>query len=226
MKQFQDISTTIEQYIEDHTDDTSPLLKELLRETEIKTGRARWCIGKAEGKFIQLLVKLSAAKNVVEVGTFTGYSALMIAEALPADGILTTCETNAEYAAIARKFFQKSPSGDKIRLQLNPAIETMRNLAGGSVDFVFIDADKPSYSLYYDEALRILKPGGLIFVDNVFWRKKIFAAKVKNENALAIAALNEKIRKDKRVEKVMLAVRDGVYLIRKKNDCGKPNHAG
>ena len=84
------------------------------------------------------------------------------------------------------------------------------------MDFVFIDADKPSYSQYYDEALRILKPGGLIFVDNVFWRKKIFGAKVKNENAQAIAALNEKIRGDNRVEKVMLAVRDGVYLIRKK----------
>lgn len=210
------IETHIERYMAEHTDDVSPLLDRLLRETEEKTGKSRWSIGKIEGRFLQMLIKISRSKNVFEVGTFTGYSALMIAEALPDDGRVTTCEINQAYAAIAKRYFDKSPNGYKIRLELNPAHITLRGVADDSVDFMFIDADKPGYSQYYEEALRILVPGGLIFVDNVFWRKKIFSAKIKNENARAIAALNAKIKEDTRVEKVMLNIRDGIYLIRKR----------
>ncbi|MFC1886847.1 O-methyltransferase [Thermodesulfobacteriota bacterium] len=209
------INAAMEQYMEEHTDDISPLLVELIRETEKKTGKAYWSIGKIEGIFLQLLVKISNAKNVFEVGTFTGYSALMIAEALPEDGRLVTCEINNEYADIAKQYFNKSPHGYKIRLELNPAHITLGGVAAETMDFVFIDADKPGYRKYYDEGLRILHRGGLIFVDNVFWRQKIFSPKIKNENARAIAALNDKIKQDKRVEKVMLNIRDGVYLIRK-----------
>jgi len=212
----EDIGTIIEQYIDEHTDDVSPLLQQLIHETEEKTGRARWSIGKTEGKFLQLLVKISGAKNVIEVGTFTGYSALLIAEALPGDGSLTTCEVDENYAGLAKQYFDRSPHGSKIRLELNPALKTLGKFSSESVDFVFIDADKPAYSQYYDEALRILRRGGLIFVDNVFWRKKIFSPKLKNENARAIASLNAKIKADTRVEKVMLNIRDGVYLIRKR----------
>jgi len=149
------------------------------------------------------------------VGTFTGYSALVMAEALPEDGILTTCENSREYADIAQRYFDKSSYGQKIQLKLGPAQQSLEAIADDSEDFVFIDADKPSYGIYFDEALRILRSGGIIFVDNVFWRYKIFKKKITNENARAIAAFNEKVRQESRVEKVMLSVRDGVYLIRK-----------
>ena len=206
----------IDKYIDDHTDDVSPLLQELVEETEDATGLSRWSIGKVEGKLMQLLVKISGVRKVIEIGTFTGYSALMIAEALPEDGNLITCETNEAHAEIARRYFEKSLYADKIRLELKPAMKTLKAIADGSIDFVFIDADKPSYGQYFDEAMRILRNGGLIFVDNVFWRNKIFKQPITNENARAIAAFNEKVKNDDRAEKVMLSVRDGVYLIRKK----------
>ena len=205
-----------EKYIDDHTDDVSPLLRELVEETEEVTGLSRWSIGKVEGKLLQLLVKISGARNAIEIGTFTGYSALIIAEALPVDGRLITCEANEKHAEIALRYFKKSPHGGKIRLELKPAMETLKGIADSSVDFVFIDADKPSYGRYFDEAMRILQTGGLIFVDNVFWRNKIFKQPITNANARAIAAFNEKVKNDDRAEKVMLSVRDGVYLIRKK----------
>ena len=210
------LSVFIEKYIDDHTDDIPALLIDLLDETEEVTGVSRWSIGKVEGKLLQLLVKISGARNVIEIGTFTGYSALIIAEALPEDGRLITCETNPKHAEIALRYFSKSPQSSKIRLELKPAMETLKGITDNSVDFVFIDADKPSYGRYFDEAMRILHSGGLIFVDNVFWRNKIFKQPITNENAKAIAAFNEKVKNEDRADKVMLNVRDGVYLIRKK----------
>jgi caffeoyl-CoA O-methyltransferase len=209
------LTEIVENYVDAHTDDVSLLLEELLAETEKITGRSRWSIGKVEGKLLQMLIKISNTKRVVEVGTFTGYSALVMAEALPEDGILTTCENSREYADIARRYFEKSPYGQKIQLKLGPALQSLKAIPDNSEDFVFIDADKPSYGIYFDEALRILHTGGIIFVDNVFWRYKIFKKKITNENARAIAAFNEKVMQESRVEKVMLSVRDGVYLIRK-----------
>jgi len=211
-----DKASIIENYVDAHTDDVSFLLEELMAETENITGRSFWSIGKVEGKLLQLLIKLSKTRRAVEVGTFTGYSALVIAEALPEDGILTTCENSREYADIAQRYFDKSPYGRKIKLKLGPALQTLKNIPANSQDFVFIDADKPSYGDYFDEALRILDSGGLIFVDNIFWRNKIFKKKITNKNAKAIAAFNEKVRQEDRVEKVMLSIRDGVYLMRKK----------
>jgi caffeoyl-CoA O-methyltransferase len=210
------LSALIEKYIDDHTDDISPLLLDLLDETEEVTGVSRWSIGKVEGKLLQMLVKISGARNAIEIGTFTGYSALIIAAALPEDGRLITCETNPKHAEIALRYFRKSPHGGKIRLELKPAMETLGGIADNSFDFVFIDADKPSYGRYFDEAMRIMHAGGFIFVDNVFWRNKIFKQRITNENAKAIAAFNEKVKNDDRAEKVMLNVRDGVYLILKK----------
>ena len=211
-----DMTNIIEDYVDAHTDDVSALLKALMAETENITGRAFWSIGKVEGKLLQLLIKISKTKRAVEVGTFTGYSALVIAEALPEDGVLTTCENSRQYADMAQRYFDKSPHGRKIDLKFGPALQTLKNIPAEREDFVFIDADKPSYGDYFDEALRILVPGGLVFVDNVFWRNKIFKKKITNENAQAIAAFNEKVRREARVEKVMLSVRDGVYLMRKK----------
>ena len=209
------LDLVIENYIAEHTDGVSKLLQDLLKETEAITGRSRWSIGQVEGKLMQFLIKISGTRNAVEIGTFTGFSALMIAEALPDDGLLVTCESRKEYAEIAWRYIKKSPHGRKIRLELKPAMRTLKEIADSSVDFVFIDADKPSYGLYFDEALRILRTGGFVFVDNVFWRNKIFKHKITNENALAIAAFNEKVKEEDRVERVMLSVRDGIYLIRK-----------
>jgi caffeoyl-CoA O-methyltransferase len=206
----------LEAYVDSHTDELSELLLDLARETQALTGRMRWSIGKVEGKLLQMLVKISRSTRVVEIGTFTGFSALLLAEALPAEGQLITCEANAAYAEIASRYFDRSPHGGKIDLRLGPALQTLSGLPDGETDFVFIDADKPSYGRYYDEAMRLLDTGGLIFVDNVFWRQKIFKTRITNENARAIAAFNEKVNSDRRVEKVMLSVRDGVYLIRKK----------
>jgi caffeoyl-CoA O-methyltransferase len=211
-----EMAEIIEAYADAHTDDLSHLLEDLLAETESITGRSHWSIGKVEGKLLQMLIKISNTKRVVEVGTFTGFSALVMAEALPEDGILTTCENSQEYADIALRYFKKSPYGKRIRLKLGPALQSLGAIANNSEDFIFIDADKPSYGRYFDEALRILRSGGLILVDNVFWRNKIFKKKISNENARAIAAFNEKVRQESRVEKVMLSIRDGIYLIRKK----------
>jgi caffeoyl-CoA O-methyltransferase len=211
-----DLTDIVETYVNAHTDDVSFLLQDLMAETEKLTGRAFWSIGKVEGKLLQLLIKISNTRRAVEVGTFTGYSALVIAEALPEDGILTTCEFSREYADIAQRYFNQSPYGRKIHLKIGPALRTLRNISSNSADFFFIDADKPSYGDYFDEAMRILVSGGIIFVDNVFWRHKIFKKKITNENAKAIAAFNEKVRQDDRVEKVMLSIRDGVYLMQKK----------
>jgi caffeoyl-CoA O-methyltransferase len=206
----------IDNYTAEHTDEISPLLQNLLKETEAITGRSRWSIGKVEGRLMQFFVKASGTRKAVEIGTFTGFSALMIAEALPEDGRLITCESDSTYAEIALRYFAQSPYGRKIRLELQPAIETLQKMSDNSAGFVFIDADKPSYGRYFDEALRILYPGGLVFVDNVFWRNKIFKRPITNENAKAIAAFNQKVKNTDGVEKVMLSVRDGIYLIRKK----------
>ena len=211
-----DMAAVINRYVDAHTDDLSYLLEDLLAETESITGHSRWSIGKVEGKLLQMLIKISNTKRVVEVGTFTGFSALIMAEALPEDGILMTCENCKKFADIALRYFKKSPYGKKIKLKFGPALQTLGAITGNSQDFIFIDADKPSYSRYFDEAMRILRAGGLIFVDNVFWRNKIFRKKISNQNAIAIAAFNEKVSRENRVEKVMLSIRDGVYLIRKK----------
>jgi len=211
-----ELAGLVEDYVDAHTDYVSTLLEELLAETEKITGRSRWSIGKVEGKLLQLLIKISDARRVVEVGTFTGYSALAMAEALPQNGRLTTLENGREFADIALRYFEKSPYGRKIQLIFGPALQSLKAMPDNSQDFVFIDADKPSYGVYFDEALRILRSGGIILVDNVFWRYKIFKKKISNDNARAIAAFNEKVKLENRVEKVMLSVRDGVYLIRKK----------
>ncbi|MFO7707848.1 MAG: class I SAM-dependent methyltransferase [Desulfobacterales bacterium] len=212
----QSLCERIELYAEHHTDEVSPLLKELLQETMELTARQRWSIGKVEGIFLQMLVKLAGARRVVEIGTFTGYSAILIAEALPEDGQLITCEMDRNVAEVAERYFNRTPHGRKIRLEIGPALDILLHLTEGEYDFVFIDADKPSYCDYFDQAMRLLRPGGVIFVDNVFWKGKVLKNKTTNPNARAIKRFNAKVREDDRVEKVMLAIRDGCYLIRKK----------
>ena len=203
----------LERYIEEHVGPVSPLLEELERETREKTGHPGMLTGKVEGAFLRMLVRVSGARKVVEIGTFTGYAALMMAEGLPEDGDLVTCDVSEEYASIAQRYFDRSPHGKKIRLVLGPAAGTLRGIPDGTVDFVFIDADKESYPAYYEESVRILRSGGLIAVDNVLWSGRVLSPE--DGESRAIAFFNSTVQNDDRVEKVMLPVRDGVYLVRK-----------
>ena len=209
-----DLPEELERYIEENVGPVSPLLAELERLTKEETGRPGMLTGRVEGAFLRMLVRLSGARRVVEIGCFTGFSALMMAEGLPEDGELITCEILEEYAAIARKYFARSPHGRKIRLVLAPALETLGGIADGSVDFVFIDADKELYPLYYEESVRILRNGGVIAADNVLWYGRVLSPE--DDDSRAIVQFNRIVKGDERVEKVMLPVRDGVYLIRKR----------
>ncbi|UCG78957.1 MAG: class I SAM-dependent methyltransferase [Nitrospirota bacterium] len=204
----------IEEYVEKHSSPVPLLLKELETETIEKTDSPQMLSGPVEGKFLQMLIKVSGARLVVEIGTFTGYSALMMAEGLPDNGRLITCEISEVSANIARKYFARSAHGNKIDLKMGPAIDTLKKIPEGSVDFVFLDADKVSYSLYYEEGLRILKHGGLIAADNALWGGRVISPD--DNESRAIAAFNDLVMNDDRAEKVMLTMRDGVYLIRKK----------
>jgi caffeoyl-CoA O-methyltransferase len=170
--------------------------------------------GRVEGRLLQMLVRVSGAKRVVEVGTFTGFSALMIADGLPDDGEVITCEISQEFADVAQSYFDRSPHRDKIRLRVGPALSTLQNMPNRSADFIFIDADKKSYIDYYEEGMRILKLGGLMTVDNVLWSGRVIDPR--DEESRAIAALDRRVMDDSRADKVLLTIRDGVYLIRKK----------
>lgn len=204
----------IEKYAAKQTGAVSRLLDELERETIEKTGLPNMLTGKVEGKFLQMLVKILRSRRVVEIGTFTGYSALMMAEGLPAGGRLTTLEISPEYAAFATRYFKKSPHGRKITVVVGPAKDSLRRIPDESVDLVFIDADKTSYPLYYRESKRILKKGGIIAADNALWYGRILDPQ--DDDSLAIHRFNGIVRGDKEVDKVLLTVRDGVFLIRKK----------
>jgi caffeoyl-CoA O-methyltransferase len=207
----------IELYTHEHTSPVPPLLEELERETRERVPNSQMLTGRVEGTLLQMLVRISGARRVVDIGTYTGYSALMMAGGLPEGGELITCEVSEAHADIARRYFKRSPHGGKIRLALGPALATLSGLRDESVDFVFIDADKASYPAYYDESMRILRRGGLIAVDNVLWSGRVLAptGEDADQDTRAIIAFNDRVRADERVEKVMLTVRDGVYLIRK-----------
>ena len=212
------MKTIIPQKIEDyclrHSSARDKLLRELEKYTQRHCADAQMLIGPHEGALLAMLVSLTGARRILEIGCFTGYSALCMAEALPAKGKLTTCEIKPEHADIARSFFARSPHGRKIMLRLGPAIETLANLPGSTTfDFVFLDADKENYVNYYEAVLPRLRPGGLIVADNVLWSGHVLAPKNKTDHA--IVAFNKHVRHDPRVECVMLPVRDGVSLIRK-----------
>ena len=160
-----------------------------------------------------MLVQLTGARRVLEIGTFTGYSALSMAAALPDGGEITTCEIDAQHARIAQSFFDRSPHGRKITIRLAPALETVSALKG-EFDFVFLDADKENYVNYYEAVLPKLKPGGLLVADNVLWSGKVLDPREKTDRA--IVAFNDRVARDARVEQVMLSVRDGILLVRKR----------
>lgn len=196
-----------------------PLLKRLRDETA-KHPRATMQISPEQGQFMQLLAKLMGAHRCIEVGVFTGYSSLCVALGLPADGYILACDVSEEFTAVARLYWKEAGMERKIELKLAPALETLdgRLKAGevGSYDLAFIDADKSNYSGYYERILKLLRPGGLVLVDNVLWSGAVIDKKDKSEDTAAIRAFNEALQKDERVDVSMLPIGDGLTLARKR----------
>ena len=205
----------LEAYAEAHTTPLPPLLQELVATTQRELPeRATMLSGQIEGTLLQMLVAMSGARRVLEIGMFTGFSAQMMAAALPDDGRIITCDIEPAHIEIARRFFGRSPDGHKIEVREGPALDTMKTLEPGSFDLVFIDADKRNYINYYEAALPLLAPNGTIAVDNVLWSGKVLDPKERDDHA--IVAFNEHVRNDPRVSCVVLSVRDGLSLIRRR----------
>ncbi len=207
------IDEQIEQYAHDHTEDEGELLNRLKKETHASLDIPQMLTGRIEGRFLNLLVRISNARRVVEVGTFSGYGTLSMAEALPDDGELFTCEIDPDAIAVAQKYFEESPHGHKINLLQGDALTSIGTVAG-PIDFAFIDADKANYLNYYQALLPKMRKGGLIAVDNVLWSGRVLHPM--DDWDRAIANFNETVKRDDRVEHVFLTVRDGIYLLRVK----------
>jgi predicted O-methyltransferase YrrM len=181
---------------------------------------AQMQIGPEQGQLMALLAKLIGARRCIEVGVFTGYSSLAVALALPDDGHIVACDVSEEWTSIARRFWREAGVERKIELKLQPAAKTLEALlaAGeaGRYDFAFIDADKESYGTYYELLLKLLRPGGLIAVDNTLWSGQVADPNTREPNAVALRAFNDKVHRDERVDLSLLPVGDGLTLIRKK----------
>jgi len=203
----------IDGYAEAHSTPPPPYLAAVAEETRASFADAEMLVGTLEGRFLELLVYVSRARSVLELGTFTGYSALAMASALPADGRLVTCEVNRERAQLAQRHFDASPFADRIELHVGPAGKTIRTLTG-PFDLVFIDADKGSYVDYYEAALPLLSERGVIAADNTLWSGEV-VGDGNSTSAVAIRAFNQHVLDDPRVVCVMLTIRDGITLIRK-----------
>jgi caffeoyl-CoA O-methyltransferase len=201
-----------------------PEVARRLREETAQLPMAMMQISPEQGQFLALLVRLIGARRCLEIGTFTGYSALAVARALPDDGQLICCDISEEWTAIARRYWQDAGVADKIDLRLAPALETLEGLiaAGeaGRFDFAFIDADKPNYDAYYEAALQLVRPGGLIVLDNMFMGGRVADRTNASDSVAAIHRLNEKLRDDARVETALLPIADGVALAMKREEEG------
>ena len=199
-------------------------LREHTAQTALReaTKSHRWAgmqISPEQGQLMALLVKLTGAKNAIEIGVFTGYSALTVALALPPDGRLLACDISDEYTRIGRPFWEQAGVATKIDLRLAPAIETLdarlADGAAGTYDFAFIDADKSGYDAYYERCLQLLRAGGLIAIDNVLWSGSV-AKPADSDDTRALQALNRKLHRDKRIDIALLPIGDGLTLARKR----------
>jgi caffeoyl-CoA O-methyltransferase len=206
------VDPDLEQYAAEHSTQPGALLRELEQYTYDHLDDPQMVVGRLEGTLLQMLVKLVAARRVLEVGLFTGYSALAMAEALDQHGEVVSCELSEKHIEIARSFFKRSPVGHKIVVHQGPAVDSLADIQG-PFDMVFLDADKENYSNYYDLALPMLRSGGLVVADNVLWSGNVLDPKKETDHALV--AFNDKVQADPAVENVLLPVRDGVMLARK-----------
>jgi caffeoyl-CoA O-methyltransferase len=210
------LTPEIHRYILEHVNAPDALQRELIEETSKLGGIAMMQIAPEQGVFMELLVRLCGARRAVEVGTFTGYSALCIARALGPGGKLLCLDTSAEWTAIARRYWERAGLADRIELRLGPGAETLASLPREELfDFGFIDADKPGYRTYYEEILARLRPGGLIVCDNVLWGGSVADPGARDDHTQKIRAFNEFVASDPRVERAMIAVGDGLTLARK-----------
>ncbi|MEV0613502.1 DUF2218 domain-containing protein [Nonomuraea sp. NPDC050404] len=212
------VAPAVDDYLLAHCTPAGQVLTELADTTREATGRAAGMqVSADEGALLEMLVRLSGARTAIEIGVFTGYSALCIARALPAGGRLLACDVSSEWTDIARPFWERAGVADRIDLKIGPALETLRALPGEpSFDFAFIDADKVNYPAYYDEIVPRLNPGGLLVLDNVFLGGRVLDPAFQGDDHQAMRRLNETVAGDERLDCVMLPVRDGVTLARKR----------
>lgn len=212
------VSSQLHDYLVAHGTPPDEILAGLIEETHEKVERlALMQVAPEQGAFLTLLVRMLGARRAVEVGTFTGYSALCIARGLPADGRLLCCDTSEEWTAIGRPYWQQAGVADRIELVIAPASETLAALPmDDPIDFAFIDADKGGYRNYYEAILARMQPGGVIAVDNVLWSGRVADPAADDESTLAIRAFNDHVAQDERVDRVMLTISDGLTLVRKR----------
>ena len=208
------VDPDVERYAEKHTTPPEPLLAALADETQKTLPFPQMLTGTIEGRFLELLVFATGARRVLEIGTYSGYSALSMAAGLPPDGRIDTCEIDERHAEVARRYIAQSPYAQHITVHLGPALETIERLEG-TFDLVFIDADKENYRNYYEATLPRLRERGLIAVDNTLWsgRERLLDPADDSESAVAIRAFNDYVRDDPRTTSVVLTIRDGVTLI-------------
>ena len=197
-----------------------PILAELRQETEHHK-QARMQISPDQGQLIALLIRLMSARRVLEIGVFTGYSSLTIALALPSDGVLVACDISEEYTAIAKRYWRQAGVQGKIDLRIAPALETLDSLLESgqaeTFDFAFVDADKANYSNYYDRALKLLRPGGLMAIDNVLWSGRVADVQSTDKIVQTMRIFNQKVAQDDRVQVSLLPLGDGITLALKKS---------
>ncbi|MBD2440422.1 class I SAM-dependent methyltransferase [Nostoc sp. FACHB-110] len=197
-----------------------PEVLQKLRYETANHPRGNMQISPEQGQFMRLLIQLLGAKKTLEVGVFTGYSSLSVALTLPADGKVVACDVSEEYTAIAGKYWHLAGVADKIDLRIAPAIETLDHLLAtgqaGTFDFAFIDADKENYDGYYERCLQLIRPGGLIAIDNVLWSGDVANPQIQDESTQAIRGINQKLRDDERVNLSLIPIGDGLTLALKR----------
>ncbi len=208
------VSKEIDAYASAHTRSRPPLLNELRAHTLANIDSPQMQVGRVEGTLLKMLATLVGARRILEVGTYTGYSALCMAEALPDDGVLITCDRSEAYTAVARDYFARSPHGAKIEIRMGDGLATVNALDDTPFDMAFLDADKARYPDYYAAIVPRLRSGGLLVIDNVLWSGEVLDPQ--SEDALGISRVNTRASEDPRVENVLLTVRDGVMLVRKR----------
>jgi caffeoyl-CoA O-methyltransferase len=206
------VDPLVEQYAEEHTTPPPELLAELAAETRATLDSPEMLTGTSVGRFLELLVHSAGARTVLEIGTFSGYSALSMAAGLPADGHLHTCEVDPARAEVASRYIARSPYADRITVHVGAALESIAALEG-EFDFVFIDADKPNYANYVEAVLPRLAEHGLIAIDNTLWSGEVLDPQ--DDTGREIAELNDRLASDTRVTVVQLTVRDGITLVRR-----------